>query len=88
MKAGPSVKKAIDGFDSITISSGRFFRSYPLLRFGFVLYLAVLHLWVFIALSYASSNLDEEASLDPLNTIIQNEMIHNSNGPGPGLNPQ
>ena len=83
MKAGPGVKKAIDGFDSITISSGRFLRSYPLLRFGFVLYLAILHLWVFIALSYASSNLDEEAALDPLNTIIQNEMVHNNNGPGP-----
>ena len=70
VKATPGVARAIDGFDGVTIMTGKFLKSYPLLRFGFVLYLAFLHLWVFVALSYASSlNLDEEASLDPLNVV-------------------
>ncbi len=37
----------IDGWANLT---GRFLRSYPLARLGFVLYLLVLHVWVVFVL--------------------------------------
>jgi chromosome segregation ATPase len=62
-----SVVKAIEGVDSWALMSGRFLRSYPLLRLGFVLYLLMLHFWVFLVLSFHMTSLDEEAIQDPLN---------------------
>ena len=41
----------------------RFLRSYPLVRMGFVLYLLVLHLWVFVVLGWQTHSLDLDLDL-------------------------
>jgi len=59
VKPAPAVAKAVNYIDAWTLLTGRFLKSYPMLRFGFVLYLLFLHLWVFIVLGYQTHSLEE-----------------------------
>jgi hypothetical protein len=59
VKPAPAVAKAVNYIDAWTLLTGRFLKSYPMLRFGFVLYLLILHLWVFIVLGYQTHSLEE-----------------------------
>lgn len=59
VKPAPAVAKAVNYIDAWTLLTGKFLKSYPMLRFGFVLYLLILHLWVFIVLGYQTHSLEE-----------------------------
>ena len=60
IKAAPHVAKAVDAMDSLTLVTGKFLRSYPLLRLAFVVYLLVLHLWVLLILVVKMETIDIE----------------------------
>ena len=60
IKATPHVAKAVDAVDSLTLVSGKFLRSYPLLRLAFVIYLLILHLWVLMVLVVKMETIDIE----------------------------
>lgn len=50
VKPGERVVRAVNMIDGWANLTGRFLRSYPLARLGFVLYLLVLHVWVLFVL--------------------------------------
>lgn len=52
------VGKAVDLLDGWTLLTGRFLRSYPLVRLGFVCYLFVLHMWALLLLVVHVHTLD------------------------------
>jgi hypothetical protein len=60
VKTGPRVAKAVDMIDAWTLVTGRFLRSYPLLRIAFVAYLALIHLWAIVILAVHTHSLDLE----------------------------
>jgi hypothetical protein len=60
MKTAPGVAKAVDMIDAWTLLTGRFLRSYPLLRIAFVVYLALIHLWAIVILAVHTHSLDLE----------------------------
>ena len=60
IKSAPQVAKAVDAMDSMTLITGKFLRSYPLLRLAFVVYLLVLHLWVLLVLVVKMETIDIE----------------------------
>ena len=60
IKSAPHVAKAVDAMDSMTLITGKFLRSYPLLRLAFVVYLLVLHLWVLLVLVVKMETIDIE----------------------------
>ena len=59
VNAGPGVTRTIDALDSWSLDVGRVLRTHPLIRIGAVLYLIVIHLWVFFILSMQTHTLDE-----------------------------
>ena len=46
------VGKVIDGLDKFSVETGKFLRHNPLARWGFILYLVVLHMWTFAVLFF------------------------------------
>ena len=50
----------------------RFLRVYPLVRLGFVLYLLILHVWVFVVLAIHTHSLEELEGGPPLLSNINN----------------
>jgi len=58
VKPGARVATAVNMIDTWTMLSGRFLRSYPLARLGFVFYLLVLHLWALFILVLHTHSLD------------------------------
>jgi len=59
VKTPARVAKAVDALDSLTLDLGRVLRSYPLVRVGFVAYLCLLHVWVFVVLAMHTHSLEE-----------------------------
>jgi Golgin subfamily A member 5 len=51
-----TVGKAIDAIDGFAVQTGKFLRSNPLARGGFLLYLIILHLWTFFVLFLHTHN--------------------------------
>ena len=60
IRSAPQVAKAVDAMDTLTLITGKFLRSYPLLRLAFVLYLLILHLWVLLVLVVRMETIDIE----------------------------
>eukprot|EP01038_Epipyxis_sp_PR26KG_P014311 gene14311-19195_t len=58
VKPSPSVSRAVTMIDTYTLLTGRFLRSYPLVRMGFVLYFLLLHLWVLFILVIHTHSLE------------------------------
>eukprot|EP01041_Mallomonas_annulata_P003463 gene3463-6889_t len=59
VKPNVHVAQAVTMIDTWTLLTGRFLRSYPLLRLSFVLYLLGLHLWVLLILVIHTHSLDD-----------------------------
>ena len=55
------VAKAVDAMDGLTLLTGKFLRSYPLLRLAFVIYLLVLHMWVLLVLVVKMETIEIES---------------------------
>lgn len=53
------VAKAVDVVDALTLHVGRTLRAHPLARVGFVAYLILLHIWVFVILAMHIHSLDD-----------------------------
>jgi len=54
--------------DSWSLLAGSFLRANPFARFGFLLYLIVLHLWVFVVLSMKTSALQDAMTDAPVDS--------------------
>jgi len=75
VKTPARVAKAMDAVDSLTLDVGKILRSYPLVRIGFVAYLCLLHVWVFVVLAMHTHSLEEN--------IANPSDLVNSIGRGP-----
>lgn len=60
VKTPARVAKAIDGIDALSLDFGRVLRSHPLVRVGFVAYLCLLHVWVFVVLAMHTHSLEDD----------------------------
>ena len=52
-------RQAVSWIDNYTLITGRLLRSYSLLRLGFVLYLLILHIWVFVVIAFHTHSLED-----------------------------
>ena len=51
-----TVGKAIDALDTFSVQTGKFLRTNPMARGGFLLYLIILHIWTFLVLFLHAHN--------------------------------
>lgn len=58
MRPNAGVGRAMTLIDTYALITGRFLRSYPLVRLGFVFYLLLLHLWALFILVLHTHGLD------------------------------
>lgn len=68
-----TVGKAIDALDSFAVQTGKFLRSNPLARGGFLLYLIVLHIWTFLVLFFHAH------SYEPVHGDFGSQQFHGPN---------
>lgn len=76
---------AIDALDSFAVQTGKFLKSNPFARGGFLLYLIILHLWTFIVLFFHAHNYEpvhgdfgagQQLAHGPNALMQQNAFIH------------
>ena len=77
VRPNASVVKAMHTIDSFTLLIGRFLRTHSIVRIFFVIYLLMLHIWVFVILAMHVHTIDGDMNKPPVplvNNIIKRNI--------------